>query len=84
VTAPGNGKVYVTGASPGKTSGRDYATIAYNVFTGTRLWVKRYNGPGNGNDEASSLAARAGGVFVTGRSQGATSGQDYATIAYNG
>jgi len=84
IAAPGNGKVYITGTSPGAKSGPDYATIAYNIFTGARLWVQRYNGPANGIDQATSLAARAGRVFVTGGSPGNTSGLDYATIAYKG
>jgi outer membrane protein assembly factor BamB len=84
VAAPGNGKVYVTGSSMGAASGSDYATIAYNILTGARLWVRRYNGPAHGNDQATSLAFRAGMVFVTGSSQGISSGLDYATIAYRG
>lgn len=85
VAAPGNGRAYITGASWGGSAvGYDYATIAYNVRTGALLWVKRYNGPANGADDASSLAARGGRVFVTGSSVGTTSGDDYATIAYHG
>jgi hypothetical protein len=56
--------------------------VAYNIRTGARLWVKRYNGPANGDDLAMSLAAGAGRVFVTGGSGGRTSGQDFATVAY--
>lgn len=85
VASPGIGRVYVTGHSWGGRAIRsDYATIAYNVFTGTLLWVQRYNGSGNGGDAATSMAASAGRVFVTCGSRGASSGQDYATIAYNG
>jgi outer membrane protein assembly factor BamB len=85
VAAPGNGRVYVTGTSwGGRATKNDYATIAYNVRTGARVWVRRYNGPASGADGASSLAARRGRVFVTGGSAGTTSGDDYATIAYNG
>jgi DNA-binding beta-propeller fold protein YncE len=84
VTGPGNGKVYVTGSAyDGSTRRHDYATIAYDVFTGARLWVRLYNGNGNGNDEATSVTARAGRVFVTGDSPGTSSGLDYATVAYH-
>jgi hypothetical protein len=85
VVAPGNGRVYVTGASwGGSATGYDYATIAYNIRTGAKVWLRRYNGPASSGDDASSLAARGGRVFVTGASVGTTSGDDYATIAYNG
>ena len=51
---------------------------------GAQLWVARYNGPDNGDDQAWSVAVSVGGtrVFVTGTSQGARSAQDYATVAY--
>jgi hypothetical protein len=85
VAVPGNGKVYVTRTSWGGSSTRDdYATIAYNVRTGARLWVRRYYGPASGGDSATALAARGGRVFATGSSTGTTSGDDYATIAYDG
>jgi DNA-binding beta-propeller fold protein YncE len=81
------GKVYVTGASRGtgpNVENVDYATVAYSA-TGTRLWVKRYNGPGNDADFATALAAPGNGkVYVTGQSGGgSTTGPDYATIAYD-
>ena len=82
---PAGSKVFVTGRSQGGVhSGYDYATVTYRASTGARLWVSRYNGPGRGDDVATSLVVSSAGsnVFVTGRSQGASSGEDYATVAY--
>ena len=81
--SPGGATVFVTGTSRGRTSGLDYATVAYNAATGARRWASRYNGPKNADDGAVSVAAGPGGrsVFVTGTSKGAT--RDYATVAYN-
>jgi WD40 repeat protein len=83
--SPGGGTVFVTGESPGVTSASDYATVAYNAATGGQMWVKRYNGPNDHPDGASSMAVSPSGgtVFVTGSSYGVTSGSDYATVAYN-
>jgi hypothetical protein len=84
--SPDGTRVFVTGASTGSTSSGDYVTVAYNVSTGAKLWVARYNGPGNDNDEAHSLGVSPDGtrVFVTGYSTGSTSCcADYATVAYN-
>jgi outer membrane protein assembly factor BamB len=77
-------KVFVTGFSNGGTATRyDYATVAYNAFTGAQLWVKRYNGPGNLLDVAGCVRAGNGTVYVTGNSDGPSEMPDYATIAYN-
>jgi hypothetical protein len=83
--SPGGGRVFVTGGSPGRTTDDDYATVAYSAATGRQLWVRRYNGPANGNDGASSVAVSPRGtrVFVTGDSQGRTHDDDYATVAYS-
>jgi sugar lactone lactonase YvrE len=51
---------------------------------GSELWAKRYNGPGDYNDSASSLVVSPDGtkVFVTGFATTSDGGQDYATLAY--
>jgi dienelactone hydrolase len=84
-TSPDGSRVFVTGHSYGSSSGNDYATVAYSAATGAPLWLQRYNGPGNGTDEATSVAVSADGtrVFVTGNSFGTTTSYDYATIAYD-
>jgi outer membrane protein assembly factor BamB len=83
--SPDGAAVYVTGQSLG-SAGFDYATVAYDAATGKRLWVQRYNGPGNGEDIARSVAVSptGGTVYVTGQSYGGkATAFDYATVAYN-
>jgi hypothetical protein len=83
--SPDGTAVYVTGQSwGGQAPAWDYATVAYNATTGAQQWVKRYNGPGNAYDLASSVAVSpsSGTVYVTGQSAGTSTGADYATIAY--
>jgi PQQ-like domain len=82
--SPDGGTVFITGGSGGPVV-EDYATLAYDATTGTRLWAKRYNGPGKGSDQAAALAVSPDGstVYVTGESYGGTStSSDYATVAY--
>ncbi len=84
------GNVYVTGES--RKAGSvfyaedDYATIKYNS-AGVRQWVARYNGPGNGYDEAHDLTVDdSGNVYVTGRSNASCScarDYDFATLKYD-
>jgi hypothetical protein len=83
---PAGHRVFVTGFSHGVTSRADYATIAYSAATGARLWARRYNGPGNGEDFARAMTVGSdGAVYVTGVSAVDNLGEDDATtIAYPG
>jgi hypothetical protein len=86
VTASRDGRtVFVTGTSSGAATGDDYATIAYDAATGARLWLSHYSGPGDRADESYALAfsPSLATVYVTGRSQSAAAGWDYATVAYS-
>jgi WD40 repeat protein len=82
--SPDGSSVFVTGHSAGATGSSHYATIAYTASTGARLWVKRYDGPGAGNDFPYALAVSpdGSGVFVTGYATGPTGSLDYGTVAY--
>lgn len=83
--SPDGSLVFVTGNSTGATSGPDYATAAYDASTGSEVWTKRYNGPGNSYDYAGSLGVSPDGsaVFVTGMSLGSQPSDDIATVAYD-
>jgi hypothetical protein len=76
--------VYITGLSASEPDANfNYLTIRYGV-NGNQIWVATYNGPGNGEDVATSLALDSdGNVYITGRSLGAGTGFDFATIKYN-
>jgi hypothetical protein len=92
IAVDGTGDVYVTGRSFGSYdpwTGDNYATVKYNS-AGVQQWDAIYNGPANGDDQASAIAVdgsgKAGNVYVTGAS--ATNQYwppcpDYATIKYS-
>ena len=85
----GNGNVVVTGFSNssvfGNSDGWDYATVKYDS-AGNELWVARYSGPGNNEDEARALVIdRNGSIYITGSSSsGLGTAPDYATVKYDG
>ncbi|MEI6948949.1 SBBP repeat-containing protein [Paraflavisolibacter sp. H34] len=77
------GNVYVTGTTFDSDHTGDYATVKYDTG-GRQLWAVRYNGPGNGQDEATALAVDgAGNVYVTGSSWAPETFDDYATLKYD-
>lgn len=76
------GNVFVTGYGFGGATLADYVTIRYDG-AGTQRWIKRYNGPGSGNDIAYALDIdSSGNAYVTGASAGKSTGDDFATIKY--
>jgi hypothetical protein len=75
-------QVYVTGYSPGTNSGNDIVTIKYDN-NGNQIWLERYNGPGNGDDEGNAIAVDANGnVYVAGYETTAAGGTEFVTIKY--
>ena len=83
--SPDGGTVFVTGLSTQGPAAADYVTVAYDAVAGTQLWVADYDGPAGGRDEPSALAVSPDDskVFVTGKSRGVSTRNDYATVAYD-
>ncbi len=74
--------VVVTGYSTNAASGYDFATIKYSSV-GSPVWTNRYNGPANGDDQASAVVVdTTNNVIVTGVSGSAPNG-DFVTIKYS-
>jgi PQQ-like domain len=82
--SPDGTRVFVTGAA-GKTGFATYRTIAYDTTSGAGLWVRKYDGPGNGRDQPYAIGVSSDGsrAFVTGQSTGSGTGDDWATVAYD-
>jgi len=79
-----NGYVYACGYGQGSIGNYDYITIKYSPTTGEALWVRYYNGLGNGDDQAYAIAVdNSGGVYVTGTNTGSGTSYDYATVKYD-
>ena len=83
IAVDSSGNVYVMGYSFGSGTLWDYATIKY-YSDGDTAWVRRYNGPANGSDQARAMVVdSSGNVYVTGQSPGSGTLNDYATIKYH-
>jgi sugar lactone lactonase YvrE len=85
--SPDGTRAYVTGWSTGTDGARDFATLAYDVASGRRLWARTYTGtPLFAQDDAAvAVASSPDGktVFVTGSSPGYPAGESFVTIAYD-
>jgi uncharacterized delta-60 repeat protein len=78
-----SGGIYITGWAADSVHGLDYMTIKYNS-SGVQQWIKSYNGTGNGDDHANSIAVDVkGNVYVTGASLDSADGLDFVTIKYS-
>jgi hypothetical protein len=81
VAADQNGNTYVTGYI-GNEGNRDYLTVKYNS-DGSKAWSMTFDGPSNGDDMAKAIVADETGAYVTGFSEGTTTGKDIYTTKYN-
>jgi hypothetical protein len=81
--APDSTRVFVTAATSSASGGLDYSTVAYDAYSGVRLWHRVYDGPIHKSDFPSAIAVDhdGGTVFVTGFSTSAN-GTDILTVAY--
>jgi hypothetical protein len=60
----------------------DFATLEYDT-NGNEKWVKRYDGPANGNDEGKAIAVDVSrAVYVAGTSANTNGGTDIVLIKY--
>lgn len=83
IALDGSGNIYVTGYSFGNGTGKDYATIKYRP-SGDTAWLRRHNGPGDGDDAAHAIAVDGSyNVYVTGNHYDPRKRNDYATIKYD-
>lgn len=83
IAVDGAGNVLIAGTSLLNASGANTLAIKYGP-NGTQQWIQTYNGPGNGDDEARSIAVdAAGNAYIVGYSTGTTTSRDYITIKYS-
>ncbi|MCB0729022.1 MAG: SBBP repeat-containing protein, partial [Ignavibacteriae bacterium] len=79
-----SGNVYAAGKIFQTASLFDIYVVKYNV-PGNKIWERIYNGPGNGNDIANSIALDLNGnIYVAGESKGDSTGGDFILIKYDG
>jgi hypothetical protein len=83
--SPDGSRVFVAGFSEGSNRQRDFVTVAYTGSHGAQRWVRRYNGPGDWNDNVKALVVNPDGsrVFVAGYRTGGKDYRDFETIAYD-
>jgi len=67
----------------GAEGNQDYTTIKYDSL-GNEVWIRQYNGTGNGNDQAVAVVVDdSGAIYVAGSTYGSAMGYDYTTVKYD-
>ncbi len=76
-----DGNIYAAGRSTGSGTSYDFTVISLTT-AGDTNWVYRYNGPGNGGDEANSIVYGSdGNIYAAGGSTGSGTGKDFTVIS---
>lgn len=79
----GAGNFYLAGYTVKTGQNRDYMLLKTNS-TGDTIWMRTYNGPGNGADEILAMALdNTGNIGVTGIQKGDGTSDDILTIKYS-
>ena len=61
-----DGNIYVVGNVSNLQAGEDFCVIKYDM-SGNRVWIRFYNGSGNGDDYAASLTIdKYNNIYITG------------------
>lgn len=76
------GDVYVAGYTQG-SGNLDMVLLRYSAADGSLIWSATYNGVGDGDDFANSVAVGYSAVFVSGGSRNAAGNDDFYTIKYD-
>jgi Secretion system C-terminal sorting domain/Beta-propeller repeat len=76
-----NNNVYATGETATLSSSTDMITLKIDA-NGTIIWTQTYNGP-NSDVAVDLVLDFSGNVYITGKSVGTTSSEDYLTIKYD-
>lgn len=78
-----SGDVFVGGSSFKDGQGYNAVAIKYNS-SGQQQWLVQYNGTGNGDDDAYSIALdNTGNIFICGSTYAASTKLDYLLAKYN-
>jgi hypothetical protein len=84
--SPSGDRIYVTGRAQGAAGvfDGDYATVAFDTATGTRLWATRFSVPGTLFETGADVAVSTDGsrVYVSGGSTAWSGHGDAITEAY--
>lgn len=83
LTVDASGNVYVSAYNYHPISKNDFLLIKYNA-NGIQQWVRRDNGPGNGDDFPTAITIDAlNNVYITGSTYNSTSFVDFLTMKYD-